>query len=72
MCSDTTYRQDAVSLAKLPTEISWASGKNKGDEDAFTVFASNDVETKTCGTTLEHNPPGFPRENAIQTHFFLF
>lgn len=65
MSNNTTYRQDAVTLAKLPTEISWASSKNKGDEDAFTIFASNYVETKTCGTTLEHDPPGFPRKNTI-------
>lgn len=65
----SSYRQDAVSLAQLPTEISWTSSKNKGDEDSFSILSSNYVETETRGPPLEHHPPGFPGgKHKLNTH----
>lgn len=61
----SAYRQDAISLAQLPTEISWTSSKNKGDEDSLSILSSNYVETETRGPPLEHHPPGFPGRNVI-------
>lgn len=54
------YREDAVSFAQFPTEISWTSRQNEGNEDSFSILPSNNVEAETCRPSLEHHPPGFP------------
>lgn len=56
-----SYRQDAVSLSELSAEISWASCKNEGDEDPFSILSSDNIKPKTRGTSLKNHPPGFSK-----------
>lgn len=63
----SSYRQDAVSLSKFPTEISWTSSKNEGNEDPFSIFPSNNVKSETCRSPLQHHPSGFPDRNTNRT-----
>lgn len=58
--SGRPYRQDAVSLAQFPAEISRTSSKNEGDEDSFSVLTAHNVEAQTRGPPLENHPPGVP------------
>lgn len=53
------YREDLVPLPQLPTEVRRAASQDEGDEDAFTILATHDVEAQARGAPMDHNPPRF-------------
>ena len=53
------YREDLFPLPQLSTEVRGAAGQDEGDEDAFTVLATHDVEAQARGAPVDHNPPRF-------------
>lgn len=53
------HREDLVPLPQLPTEVRRAPGQDEGDEDAFTVLATHDVEAQARGSPVDHDPPRF-------------
>lgn len=53
------HREDLVPLPQLPTEVRRAPSQDKGDEDAFTILAPNNVEAQARGASVDDNPPRF-------------
>jgi hypothetical protein len=37
--------KDLISTSELPAHVSWTTGQNKRDENAFAIFATDDVKT---------------------------
>jgi hypothetical protein len=38
-------RKDLISTSELAAHVSWTTGQDKRDENAFAIFATNDVKT---------------------------
>lgn len=56
----STYRQDLVSSAQFSTEVGRPSSQDEGDENAFSIFSSHDVEAQSGGALVEDDLPGLP------------
>lgn len=54
------YTEDLIALVQLSAEVSWPPGQDEGDEDSLSVFSSNNVESQTCGASVDQNPAWLP------------
>ncbi|KAG8508183.1 hypothetical protein J0S82_001292, partial [Galemys pyrenaicus] len=56
---------DPVSPAQLPTQVSWASCQNEGNENAFSILSSYNVEAQACGTLMQDNLAGLSESRML-------
>lgn len=58
--SKESYRNYTISFPKLSAQVSWPSCKDERDENSFSIFSSNNVETKTCWSSMQDDLSRLP------------
>lgn len=57
--SKCSYTKDLIAFVKFPAEVCWPSSQDEGNEDTLSILTSNNVESQTCGTSVDQNPTRF-------------
>lgn len=53
---ENTHTEDLVALAELAAQVSRSSCQDEGDEDAFAIFTTYNVEAEAGGAALDTHP----------------
>lgn len=56
----SVYAEDLVALVQLSAEVGRPPRQDERDEDPFPVLPSHDVESQTCGASVDQNSTGIP------------
>lgn len=56
------YTEDLIALVQLSTEVSWPSCQDERDKDSLPVLSSDNVESQTCGASVDENSARLPRK----------
>ena len=56
------YTKDLIALVQLSTEVSWPPCQDERDKDSLSILSPNDVESQTCGASVDQDSARLPRK----------